>query len=297
MSEIEAMQLARPLIDKLLNAYASWDDYIAHYIIGRGLFALSKGYDVDQYEYEALKAAYFYAPTYENINRKCQFSLQGIMFPAENQNKNPVLTYDDVWYKPSVEAKAWSEINILSSELNAISTKDLDSLSPEDAIKFASIKKGLTSFYNKKKTIPCISFLMIDYQELTECPKEKLTKYYDTALASFKKVVPPKQGLDSEYKLFLEFSMQYIGRMLFEKDWKRLDAFLTYLDDENTTNDGMCIIYGIYYFIRMKHEDERNKAIQYRQKTLDFFKRISTDEVFDEESILKELEIELQDFF
>ena len=297
LSEYEAKQYAKPLIDKLLNAYWSWDDYIAHYVIGRGLFALSTGKDIEEYEYKALKSAYLSAPNYENINRKYQFSLRGIDFPAEYQNKNPVLTYDDVWYKQTADAKAWSEFNALSSDFYTFYKKDLKSLSTQDELKLASIKKALTSFYNKKKAIPCVSLLMIEYQELTSCPKEKLIKYYDMALESFKKAVPAKHGLNSGYELFRDFSMAYISRMLNAKDWKRLDAFLSYLDDENTTDEEMCALYGIYYFIRMKTETDNNKVTKYRKKAVTFFKRIPENKLFTEEKILKDLEKKLSSFF
>lgn len=103
-TEAEAVNEARPLMTQLLNAYDSWEDFAAHYGIGWIFYAYVLGYNSEGYENDVKEAVKIY--TDASVSNKLFFSTS-LKFPAKNQNNNRKLTFADVEYTPSEEAKKW----------------------------------------------------------------------------------------------------------------------------------------------------------------------------------------------
>ena len=257
------MQYARPLIDELLDSYASWEDYLAHYTIGRGLFALSRRHDIQEYEHDELLNSLNYARSYETVDTKHQLSFHGTKFPAKNQKGNPVLTYNDAWYKPAADAKAWEEVYFLS-------TKVINSISQND-------ERKMLSFCAKKSNIPCAASLAVILREAKGLGSRELIRYYDSANPAFDKVVPEKRDYNTGSKIYTTFYTVYFYRSLAINDFDRMYKALQKLDDENTIDESMCISYSLYYYTKMKTEKDRAKIDVYEKKIIGFFSRILAD--------------------
>ena len=261
MSEQEAMQYARPIIDELLDSYASWEDYLAHYVIGRGFFALSECDYTHTRQYQALNYSLNYARNYEQVDKEHQLSFHGMQFPAKKQGGNPVLTYNDAWYIPTADAKPWEEINVISK-------KDLRSLKSEQT-------SMLLNFCIKKKEIPCIALLNIKYNEAQgHTPKENEC-HYDAATIAFKKISPEKRGIKSSCKMYIDFYESYIMNKLAVQNYRWLYYELFELDNENTTDEKMCFLYAACYLDKMKNARTKKKFTQYRQQALEFLCRMN----------------------
>ena len=103
-TEEEAVNVARPLMTQLLNAYDSWEDFAAHYGIGWIFYAYVLGYNAEGYKNDVKEAIKIY--TEASASNKLFFSTS-LKFPAKNQNNNRILTFADVEYTPGEEAQKW----------------------------------------------------------------------------------------------------------------------------------------------------------------------------------------------
>ena len=103
-TEAEAVNVARPLMAQLLNAYDSWEDFAAHFGIGWLFYAYVLGYNSEDYKNDVKEAVKKY--TEASASNKLFFSTS-LKFPAKNQNNNRILTFADVEYTPGEEAQKW----------------------------------------------------------------------------------------------------------------------------------------------------------------------------------------------
>ncbi|MBQ9538260.1 MAG: DUF1266 domain-containing protein [Treponema sp.] len=261
LSEQEAMQYARPLIDEILDCYASWEDYLAHYTIGRGLFALDSGYDIPVHLYGVLYDSLNYARNYETVDKEHQLSFRGAAFPAKKQNGNPVLSYNDVWYTPTSLAKEWERAY-------AISKKDPFYIKMQDAYE-------LEMFCGTKQKIPCLAIKYIDLIEPKGLPPKEILSNYGIASSTLKKIVPEKQGIQSRYGMYVDFYGAYLSKLLELEDYQQLYWVLWDLDDENTTDSTLCLLYSFYYYVKAKDAKNQKKVMEYKQKAIDFYIRPS----------------------
>lgn len=86
----------RPLIKRIRDSYVSWEDYTAHYLIGRGFFGLTS------------------ADTFELVSQvleKLSTILSDMPFDTLAYNGKETrmgLSFDDVFYPPVAEARPWT---------------------------------------------------------------------------------------------------------------------------------------------------------------------------------------------
>lgn len=258
ISEQAAMQEAWPIIDELLACYDSWEDYLAHYVIGRGLYALDNHYDVLNYEFDALLDTYKYTRNYETVDKAHQLTFHGFKFPAQKQGGNPVLSYNDVWYSQTGNASQWKTAY-------AIYDMDYDDLE-KDHIKF------LESFCAKNGKVPCLAIMLADVYAQNDYPVKKTMAAYESAAKSFRNALPEKKGINSDSDLYRNFYGRYISRAFAAKDYERMYSALSDLDDEHTTRSQMMqFLYSLYYRGKMEGEKKQKNIDLYKQRIIDIY--------------------------
>lgn len=111
----EALELAAPYVEKIESSYSSWEDYMSHYIIGRGFMGLNEN-------------------TYGTLQREALDSAQSVdnfmcvsVLPMKGKatNTNPVLSFTDTAYIPSDEAIEWEPVMAVNAKENP-TEKDLE---------------------------------------------------------------------------------------------------------------------------------------------------------------------------
>ncbi len=115
-SEDEAINLAKPVMEQLLNAYDSYEDFASHYLLEQSFFSLLCKYDTEdshRYYKDLIDIFYKKHSNSENSSNSKYAINYDIKFPAQNQNGNPVLTYGDAFYEPSKEAMKWYNVKRL----------------------------------------------------------------------------------------------------------------------------------------------------------------------------------------
>ena len=102
----EAIKLIEPVVEKIKKNYVSWDDYMAHYIAGRGFYALfASNYTV--LGENAIEAA--------KKSRK-KIPIDELKFSAEDADKKHVMKFDNSIYKPTKEALKWENVQKLFNQ-------------------------------------------------------------------------------------------------------------------------------------------------------------------------------------
>lgn len=102
----EAVELALPFVEKIESSYSSWEDFISHYIIGRGFFGLEEN-TYGTLQKEALSAA---------LGVDEFMCVNTIYMKGSATNKNPVLSFLDAIYFPSQQAIDWESVVALASK-------------------------------------------------------------------------------------------------------------------------------------------------------------------------------------
>ncbi len=97
IGEKEAYERVAPIVETLKNDYTSWEDYMAHYIIGREYYGLGMA-DHIELTNSALTAALI-------SDELFQFS--SLAFPSVETQTRKSLTFSDIYYLPKLEAEPW----------------------------------------------------------------------------------------------------------------------------------------------------------------------------------------------
>ena len=99
----EAISLIEPVVERIKNNYVSWDDFMAHYMAGRGFFALYSS-DYKSMVENAIKAA-------EDSRKSIPY--QEIIFSGTNADKKHEMTFIQSFYNPDADALKWEEVQKL----------------------------------------------------------------------------------------------------------------------------------------------------------------------------------------
>ena len=100
-SETEAVETAKPLMEQILDAYDSWEDYTCHFALGWCYYDLCWIYDLEKCQKElSAEIKKYDGSTKQNISHDIKFS-------AKNRNGSRILTYADAIYTPGEEASKW----------------------------------------------------------------------------------------------------------------------------------------------------------------------------------------------
>lgn len=124
LTESEAVVAAKPMMTRLLNAYASWEDYASHYAFGRVFYAISDGKDYDKYLKDVLQCIKKYDIEVSEDKQKNIFTYHNIKFPGEKRNNSKILKYDDVVYTPSRKTDPWILVVKAENNIKGISLKE-----------------------------------------------------------------------------------------------------------------------------------------------------------------------------
>ena len=99
ISQEEAFERTKPITARIRNSYSSWEDFMAHYIAGRGFFTLTD-LNVESMQ----NSAFGFVEEFRNDDK---FSTLPML--SEADNPNPILKLEDAFYTANAEAQRWNE--------------------------------------------------------------------------------------------------------------------------------------------------------------------------------------------
>lgn len=99
ISQEEALARSAPFVELIRKSYSSWEDYMAHYLAGRGFWSVSYG---DVLEKQVSGVGFCDKIMDEGI-------IPNIYMEGAETNTNPVMTLNDCYYTCSEEAQTWED--------------------------------------------------------------------------------------------------------------------------------------------------------------------------------------------
>ncbi len=168
ITEQEAVEFAKPVLDEVANAFYSYEDFIAHYTLENSLMSLIGviSTNIDTYNKQNVPAV---LARYAKPSSSKYAINYDIKFPAQKQNGNPILTYDDVFYTPD-------EDSLKLYALRRWVYRENDRLSTEEV-------KKLKSYIEEKKYIPAVAYrgLLVDGENKDYEGMKDYLKAFDNA--------------------------------------------------------------------------------------------------------------------
>lgn len=170
----EAVNLIKPVIERIKKNYVSMDDYMAHYIAGRSFYALYSS-DYKAMAENAVKA-------YESSRKKIPY--QEIKFSGVNADKKHEMTFIQSFYNPNADALKWEEVQKLYNKKTDVqvlaSLEELEAGFPEcKGITFFWHLNLLRKFSDSKNVV---AYIELNENYWTSLPKDNEisinTKYY-----------------------------------------------------------------------------------------------------------------------
>lgn len=250
LSEVEALEVAKPFIDELLNAYDSWEDYAVHYSLGSVFYAISEGIYYNDSLNLVLDSVKKYDIAVSEDKKGKVFTFHGIKFPGKNRNNNRILTYNDAVYKPSKEAASW----ILVAKVEK---------KPNDATKTETT--AVNSFLKKKKNIPAAAYRLALLQTNG---KNFVLK---TASKAFEEALPAFENVENPSDLYFVFYIRYAFIAYASNDIKKMDSVIPKFNKGTFEVADLQYIYCIYYTEKAKTASYNKKyedAVEYAKSAL-----------------------------
>lgn len=250
LSEVEALEVAKPFIDELLNAYDSWEDYAVHYSLGSVFYAISEGIYYNDSLNLVLDSVKKYDIAVSEDEKDKVFTFHGIKFPGKNRNNNRILTYNDAVYKPSKEAASW----ILVAKVEK---------KPNDATKTETT--AVNSFLKKKKNIPAAAYRLALLQTNG---KNFVLK---TASKAFEEALPAFENVENPSDLYFVFYIRYAFIAYASNDIKKMDSVIPKFNKGTFEVADLQYIYCIYYTEKAKTASYNKKyedAVEYAKSAL-----------------------------
>ncbi|MBO4728242.1 MAG: DUF1266 domain-containing protein [Spirochaetaceae bacterium] len=247
--ESEALELAKPFIDDLINAYDSWEDYAVHYAFGRVFYAISGGNDYNAYLNDVLGYIKKYDIAVSEKDKDKIFSYRGTKFPGKNRNDNRILTYKDAVYKPSKETVSW--ISVVKAENNNGLTKAETS--------------SLTSFLKKKKNIPAAASNMA----VLQVSGEKVL--YKTASKAFEEAALAFENVENTSDLYFSFYIRYAFIAYHLNDLKKMEYAISKFNNKTFETADLQYVYCLYYTEKAKsagYNKKYEEAVEYAKSAL-----------------------------
>lgn len=136
INKADALTAAKPSIDLLAKTYTSWDDYFAHYFVGKQFCALYSGKYLSAFE--SGKQAY-------NLSKsKINYAALPLKNGSAKQENAAFIV--ELCYKPSPTGTQWESVQKLSAPGKTLDARDLTTVQ--------NIKKKFAS-------VPCIDFMEV----------------------------------------------------------------------------------------------------------------------------------------
>ena len=248
--ETEALELAKPFIDELINAYDSWEDYAVHYALGRVFYAVSDGNDYNEYLNTCLNCIKKYDIAVSENDKDKVFSYHDTKFPGKNRNNNRILTYKDAVYKPSKEASNWMWVVRAENSTNGISKSETASL---------------MSFFKKKKNIPAAASNLA----ILQVSGEKVS--YKTASNAFEEAALAFENVENKSDLYYMFYIRYAFIAYRLNDLKKMEFAISKFKDGTFEAADFQYICCIYYTEKAKvagYNKKYEDAVEYAKSAL-----------------------------
>ncbi|MCQ2579081.1 MAG: DUF1266 domain-containing protein [Treponemataceae bacterium] len=278
LTEKEALNLAKPLINEIINAYTSWEDYAVHYAFGSTFFAFIEEEDCENYFNTTMDCIKKYDITISEKEKTNVFTYHNTKFPGKNRKNNRILTYKDAVYKPQKEAEIWKQISIAEDNDYEISIESSD----------------IDFFLKRNKKIPAAAYFMATIQtikesnelikivdtykgkDITEDDKNevlnlylkslnKMKTYYNEANLSFIKT-------ETQNELYFKFYITYAFICYYAGDMQTMDFAMSKLDENkcghiSDYHNINCIYYTYKANKSASHRDYKS-AIELAKKAL-----------------------------
>ena len=284
ISEMEAVNLAQPFIDELIEAYDSWEDYAVHYAFGRVFYAVSGGMDYDAYLKDVLSCIKKYDLNVPEGLEKNVFTFHNKKFPGKNRRDSRILKYPDAVYEPSKKAASW--ILAVRAENNISGTK----LTENDV---------LNSFLKQNMKIPAAAYLRASLQandeveklakllnqyegkNLTQNEKNKVIDLYNhlpqNILNYFDGANPAFKNVKEKSELYYIFYTKYAFIAYQAGNMKKMDTAVSNLNEEKFNTADLQYMYCIYYTQKAKDAASSKKyesASEYAKTALYCLKKV-----------------------
>ena len=233
----EAVSLIEPVVERITKNYVSWDDFMAHYIAGRGFYGLYFSSYQSMAE-NAIKAA-------ETSRKKIPY--KEIKFSGENADKKHEMTLKQSIYKPSAAALKWEEVQKLNNTEPSVqvlsSLEELEAGFPEC--------KGITFFWH-------LSLLKKFSDNKNVAAYIELNENYWSAL-------PIEDEVSINTKYFYMYALNGINQ-----PQKALQVFET-LPDAVKTNPYVYYQYACAYFILSQITPVESEKTIYQSRAVNAF--------------------------
>lgn len=277
ITEAEALNIAKPFIDELLNAYDSWEDYASHYALGRVFYAFSDGKDYDSYLKAVLNCIKKYDIEVSEDKIDSVFTYHGTKFPGTNRNGSRILTYNDAVFKPSKDAASW--IIAVKAE-----TKDSEISSSES--------RTLNNFLNQKTKIPAAAYLKANLQirkkaeesigiiesygdNLSDKDKKAIAyiyyRFYKKTLKYFDEANPSFKDVESKNELYYRFYIRYSFTAYKIDDKNKMELAISNVDEQHCNVADCQNLYCLYFSEKAKEAGDAQNykdAIAYAESAL-----------------------------
>ena len=250
LSEAEALEVAMPFIDELINAYDSWEDYAAHYSLGSVFYAINEGIDYNESLNVVLESVKKYDIAVSEDEKNKVFTFHDAKFLGKNRNNNRILTYKDAVYNPSKEAASWIVVAKVERNSNNATKSEI---------------AAANSFLKKKKNIPAAAYRLALLQTNgKQFVLKTASKAFEEALPAFEKVENPSE-------LYFVFYIRYAFIAYLSNDMKKLDSVIPKFSKGTFEAADLQYIYCIYYTEKAKTAGYNKKyedAIEYAKSAL-----------------------------
>lgn len=282
LTEKEAIDIAKPFIDELINSYDSWEDYAAHYSLGRCFYAISNAYDYEDYLNVVMETMKKYDIEVSDDEKDKVFTCHNLKFPAKHQGGNRILKYEDAVYNPSKDANTWI-IAIKASQ-------NYDILTPSECEIFSK-------FLEKSKKIPSVAIYKFDmylneerkhlsksiFPLMKNNPSEKeirkikrtYSNFYRKAIEHSEEANACIEKVKVKNDEYYEFYIQYALYAFNYKDLKKMQALATKIDDKCEFGDGYFIhcLYNTELAKKCVAKRQYDYAVIYAETALDNYKK------------------------
>lgn len=289
LDEEEAVSLAKPFIEELKNAYASWEDYASHYALGRKFSAYKDSYEqpnvlecVKKYDIEVAEA-----------DKGKVFTFHDIEFPGKNRKDNRILTYKDADFKFSNDTECWIEIlecqndddmfglfGLPSFVENNLDIPALADIWVDSKFSKLALKKGVRLavrylfrhgfdgdfdendiFYNDKEK-----------QKFMKKVCKKMLTYYGKASSAFEQV-------ENKNDFFYSFYTGYAWIAFYAENYKIMESAISFLDEELCQNSNSREMFCVHYKYKSKEsasQGEYETALEYAKKSQAYLEKVRT---------------------
>ncbi len=275
LSEKEAVNLAKPLIDELINDYASWEDYAVHYAFGDVVNSFTHG------RFHDMERIIRHAQEYDiEEETGTELTFHYMKFPGKRLNGNRILTYEDAVFNPSLTADLWILLAIHNTDDSIEPFEDYFLLNRfvKSNLKIPAAVNTWFEYKMLKSIIPlaisyAVGIFADDDKSNAKYIKKyskKMLGYYETARVAFEKVEVKNDSYYDFYKGYAQTAYE-------ADDAKTLDFAVSFLDEEKCQNFEFQELFCANYTNNAKKSASKKnyeEAYRFAKKALTFIEKM-----------------------